>query len=88
MDKHITHLVLTMDENRHRHGKCWEKVRRDRIWKLLDENLCIEDVELIIETAIRQGKLKACQKESDEEGLRAAIKLVTFNYRSPYGYHE
>lgn len=75
----LSFLIRTMDINRVRHQKAWEKVRLDRIAKLFTES-AHEWVDRVVEFGLSQGLLERCSKKTPE-GSVSAIKLAKWIYR-------
>lgn len=80
MKEHIKKLVTILDHNRVRYKDVWEKVRRDRVHKLLPE-LSEQECEAVIQKAIEEGEIRECSKLVDKIHIVPAIKLNDFNYR-------
>jgi hypothetical protein len=81
MMENVNKLVKLMDDNRARHKNAWEKVRLDRVGKLLPD-LTEDEVKEVVRIATEMDVIYHCQKMVDKIHVVDALKLNDWNYRS------
>jgi hypothetical protein len=78
MSPNAQKLVDLFQRNRTEHGRCWRKIRLDKIPKLFPD-LSVSDVNDLIVEAIAAGKMTVCEMKQDEQRYHA-LKLTQYTY--------